>query len=106
MGFTSLFEHFASRRTPRPNAPAPATESRNFTPSPGMRIAPTSGPTSGPFTPSTVPYAPPQPAASPTNAYGLPIDQPIPGARLDQQRSIHPDSTTARGVPVYRSEQR
>jgi len=93
MSFLSTFQHFAGRRTPRPNAPNPATEQRAFAPPEDMRIDPTSG--SAPTA-----FAPPEPSSSPTpvNAFG----ESIPGAGPGDQRHIHETSTTAKGVPVIR----
>ena len=101
----SIFQHFAGRNRPRPHSPEPSTENRNFQPSPAIKISPTTGPTSGPFTPSTVPYAPPEPSSSPqpVNMYGQPI--PLDGPS-DSARTLNPESTTAKGVPVYRPGQR
>lgn len=93
MSFPSFFQHFAGRRTPRPNSPEPATEQRAFAPPEPMRIDPTSG--SAPTA-----FAPPEPSSSPTpvNAFG----EPIPGAAPGQQRNINPMSTSAKGVPIVR----
>jgi len=95
----SLFQHFAGRNRPRPHSPEPSVENRNFTPSPGIRITPTSGPTSGPFVAATTPFAPPEPSLSPTPTNMF--DAPIPGARLDQQRTVAPTATTGKPLLVY-----
>jgi len=91
MSFSSLFQHFAGRRTPRPNSPPPATADRAFGPPEDMRIDPISG--------SNAAFSPPPPSSSPVrvNAFG----EPIPGAVPDQ-RNIDPTSTSAKGVPVIR----
>ncbi len=94
MSFPSFFQHFAGRRTPRPNSPPnpqpSSVLSRHRKP---MRIDPISG--SAPTA-----FAPPEPSSSPTpvNAFG----EPIPGAAPGQQRNINPMSTSAKGVPIVR----
>ena len=92
-----LFAIFSGRGTPRPFAPPPDTENRSYTPSPSARIEPTSGA----FPVATPRFAPPEPSASPTpmNMYGVPI--PLDGPS-DSPRTVNPQSTTAKGVPIYR----
>jgi len=91
MSFPSLFQHFAGRRTPRPNAPEPATEQRAFAPPEDMRIDPISG--------SNAAFSPPPTSASPVpvnfNAWG----EELP-ATVGDQRNIDPTSTSAKGVPI------
>ncbi len=96
----SLFQFFSGRATPRPFSPPPDVENRQAAPSPGMRIEPTSGS----FPSGTPRFAPPEPASNalPRNMFG---DQ-IPNAAPSQLRDVNPDSTSARGVRVYRQGER
>ena len=94
MSFPSLFQHFAGRRTPRPNAPEPAAEQRAFAPPEPMRIDPTSG--SAPTA-----FAPPEPSSSPVPVNFNACGEELPGAVPDQ-RHIHETSTSAKGVPIVR----
>ena len=94
MSFPSLFQHFAGRRNPRPNAPEPAASDRAFGPPEDIRTTPISG--SAPTA-----FAPPEPSSSPTrvsvNAWG----DELP-TMVGDQRNVHPDSTSAKGVPIVR----
>ena len=88
----SLFQHFAGRRTPRPNAPEPATEQRAFAPPEPMRIDPTSG--SAPAA-----FAPPEPSSSPTRVNAFGVELVADG--ITDPRSVNPAATTGKPLMVY-----